>query len=171
MSTEWIFGYGSLVWRPAFEYLERSPAFVEGWTRRFWQASPDHRGTEEAPGRVVTLVPAKDQKCWGMAYRLPEASRAQTLAALDHREKAGYERVLTELHLRDGRRIEKVLFYVAARDNANFIEAQDAEEILSVIRVAHGPSGSNREYLLKLGEALRDLEVCDPHVERLLSLL
>ena len=171
MSEQWIFGYGSLVWRPAFSYLEKSPAFVEGWTRRFWQASPDHRGTEDSPGRVVTLVPAPREQCWGMAYRVSASVADATLKALDYREKAGYERVLARLNLSSGKFIDDVLFYVASQGNPNFVGAQDDEEILTVIRRAHGPSGSNREYLVRLGEALKALNVEDPHVERLVALL
>ena len=84
----WIFGYGSLLWRPGFRFAERQPAVLRGWMRRFWQASPDHRGAPEAPGRVVTLRRAADSSCWGMAFRVAGPDRADVLAALDHREKA-----------------------------------------------------------------------------------
>jgi cation transport regulator ChaC len=171
MSSQWIFGYGSLVWRPAFAYLEKAPAYVEGWTRRFWQASPDHRGTEASPGRVVTLVPSEGERCWGMAYRVSALVANATLAALDHREKAGYERVLARLTLADGKTVDEVLFYVAAEGNPNFIGEQDDEAIVSVIRSAHGPSGSNREYLLRLAQALAAMEVEDQHIAGLVKLL
>ena len=55
--ARWIFGYGSLVWRPAFPHAERRAANVRGWVRRFWQGSPEHRGVRDAPGRVLTLAP------------------------------------------------------------------------------------------------------------------
>lgn len=171
MSQQWIFGYGSLVWRPAFSYLEKTPAYVEGWTRRFWQASPDHRGTESSPGRVVTLVPSPGERCWGMAYRVCDSVAEETLAALDHREQAGYERVLARLNLKNGSAIDEVLFYVAAEGNPNFVGEQADQEIVAVIREAHGPSGSNREYLVKLGEALNVMDVDDIHIQRLLELL
>jgi cation transport regulator ChaC len=53
----YLFGYGSLVWRPDIVFDESHFGMVDGFVRRFWQASPDHRGTPESPGRVCTLVP------------------------------------------------------------------------------------------------------------------
>jgi len=72
----WIFAYGSLIFRPAFPFVERRRAFVRGWMRRFWQGSPDHRGVPDAPGRVVTLLPSEAETCGGCAYRI-EASFAE----------------------------------------------------------------------------------------------
>ena len=64
----WIFGYGSLIWRPDFDWIEAAPASIEGWERRFWQGSHDHRGVPDAPGRVVTLIPQANAYCDGMAH-------------------------------------------------------------------------------------------------------
>ena len=67
----WLFGYGSLIWRPASPFVERRPASARGYARRFWQGSTDHRGVPEAPGRVVTLLPSAGDRCEGVAYRVP----------------------------------------------------------------------------------------------------
>ena len=64
----WLFGYGSLIFKPDFPFLAQRTAYIGGWIRRFWQGSHDRRGTEAAPGRVVTLVPQPDAVCHGMAF-------------------------------------------------------------------------------------------------------
>jgi cation transport regulator ChaC len=84
-----IFGYGSLVWRPAFPHVERRAACVRGWARRFWQGSPDHRGVRDAPGRVLTLVPRPEALCWGVAYRIEAAAWEDVLAIRGARGRSG----------------------------------------------------------------------------------
>ena len=82
----WLFAYGSLIWRPAFPYVERQTGWVEGFARRFWQASTDHRGVPEAPGRVVTLVPEPGARCWGVAFRVAADTSEAVLETLDRRD-------------------------------------------------------------------------------------
>ena len=62
--TVHIFGYGSLTWKPDFEYDRSFVGYVKGYERRFWQASTYHRGTEENPGLCVTLTPAEEVGCF-----------------------------------------------------------------------------------------------------------
>lgn len=159
-----VFGYGSLVWRPALPFEQRRPARIRGWTRRFWQSSPDHRGTPEAPGRVVTLVPAEGADCWGMLYRVAAADAPTVVASLDHREKAGYERHRLPAWLADGSCVEGVLVYVAGPDNPDFIGPAPLAEMVEHVLRSVGPSGPNPEYVLHLAQALREMGAEDPHV-------
>lgn len=171
MNGPWIFGYGSLVWRPAFKHQRKEPAYIDGFERRFWQASPLHRGTELQPGRVVTLLPNPSARCWGMAYQVDADEADEILTALDHRERTGYERVRTTLHVRDVGPIEDVLLYIASAENQNYIGPESHEATAAVIRGAHGESGANREYLQKLAQGLSEMQVEDPHILELVALL
>jgi cation transport protein ChaC len=164
--SHWLFGYGSLIYKVDFPYIERLPAHIEGWERRFWQGSHDHRGTPDSPGRVVTLSPAHQLRCGGMAYCI----REDVFEHLDHREKNGYRRVDTEMFLADGREVVATV-YIAAEDNHAFLGAAPLADIAEQIRSSHGPSGANREYLLHLAQSLRELEIEDAHVFELEQLL
>jgi cation transport protein ChaC len=155
----WLFGYGSLIFKADFPYIERRPASIAGWTRRFWQGSHDHRGTETAPGRVVTLAPEAGAVCAGMAYLITP----EVFAHLDHREKNGYLRLAIEIAFDDGGS-EEGLVYIATEDNAAFLGAAPERDIARQIAASSGPSGRNRDYLMELAAALRALGKDDPHV-------
>lgn len=166
----WIFGYGSLVWRPAFPAVERVPAALAGWTRRLWQGSPDHRGVPGAPGRVATLVPAAHETVHGVASRVEPNALDDILTALDIREQAGYARHDLPVHLRDGRRVE-ALVYVATADNADWLGPATADAIAAHVARSHGPSGSNVEYVRRLSRALAELGRPDPHIAAVVAAL
>jgi cation transport protein ChaC len=166
----WIFGYGSLIWRVDFPFAQKQPAFIRGWSRRFWQGSTDHRGVPGAPGRVVTLIEAPGEICWGMAYRLEEETRKSVMDALDHREKGGYEQLTLTVHFEAGRSVEGIT-YLALPDNSNYLGEADLADTARQIHAASGPSGSNSEYLFELETALGQLSgKCpteDPHVSEI----
>jgi glutathione-specific gamma-glutamylcyclotransferase len=172
-SDVWIFGYGSLIFRPEFGYSERRVARLRGFERRFWQSSPDHRGTPEVPGRVVTLVENPSASVLGVAYLVRAAQAAQTLAELDERERAGYERIEVCLDFVEapfGR--APALVYQARAGNPGFVAHATNEQIAEIARVARGPSGDNASYVRRLAQSLRELGEDDPHVaaiERLLA--
>lgn len=155
----WLFGYGSLIYKADFPYIERQPARIHDWTRRFWQGSHDHRGTPDAPGRVATLIREPGAVCTGMAYLITP----EVFGQLDIREKNGYLRFATELSLADGSRTEG-LVYIATENNAAFLGSASELEIARHIAASAGPSGPNRDYLIRLAEALRELGIDDPHV-------
>jgi len=157
----WLFGYGSLLWRPDFPYEERVHGYIVGWARRFWQGSTDHRGVPGAPGRVVTLVPEVDAHCWGTAYRVAAGAQADVLSRLDGREQGGYERHVTTVH---AERAVEALVYIASPENENYLGPASIEAIADQVRSSRGPSGENLEYVLRLAEALREIGARDPHV-------
>lgn len=162
-SSIWLFGYGSLIWRPDFAFISSRVAWVNGWTRRFWQGSHDHRGMPDAPGRVVTLIPATDEKCGGMAFEIEAGVAEGIFKQLDHREKNGYERYHAPLYFDETHSVDGV-FYVAGVNNKAFLGPAPVDQIAAQIKRSHGPSGSNEEYLRNLADALRLHNIKDEHV-------
>lgn len=157
IDSVWLFGYGSLIYKVDFPFLEQKPATIRGWARRFWQGSHDHRGTPEAPGRVVTLIEQPGAVCKGMAFRVAP----KVFEHLDVREKNGYLRFSTTMTFEDGGQAEG-LVYIATEDNEAFLGEAPPEDIARQIAQALGPSGPNTDYLLRLAESLRALgDHCD----------
>jgi len=160
LDSVWLFGYGSLIYKADFPYLQRRPATIHGWQRRFWQGSHDHRGTPAAPGRVATLIEAAGETCVGMAYEVTP----DVFEHLDHREKNGYLRIATTFDWLEHNGSVEGLVYVAGPDNEAFLGPASIEEIAAHIHKSQGPSGPNSEYLLRLAASLRELNAQDQHV-------
>src|SRR6185312_6801690 len=81
----WVFGYGSLMWRPGFAYEEAQHARLTGYRRCFCIYSVYHRGTVERPGLVLGLD--RGGACEGIAYRVAGPDVAQTVGYLRAREQ------------------------------------------------------------------------------------
>lgn len=154
----WVFGYGSLIWKQDFPYLESRPGRVTGWARRFWQGSHDHRGVPDDPGRVVTLITMPDAYCDGMAFLV----EPDVFVHLDRREKNGYERRTVDIEFAGGA-VEGVV-YRAAEHNHAFLGPAPLADMAAQINRSVGPSGANRDYVLALARALRALSFADEHV-------
>ena len=162
----WVFAYGSLIFRPGFEFLQQVPAQVSGYARRFWQGSPDHRGTPLNPGRVVTLVEVADQECEGVAFEVDDALTGDVLAYLDDRESGGYERLIVQ-PLLDSGGIVDAWTWIAPASNLNFLGDATPAMMVQQILGACGQSGANRDYVLKLANNLAKLGIEDEHVRAL----
>ncbi|TXD36646.1 gamma-glutamylcyclotransferase [Lujinxingia vulgaris] len=162
----WIFGYGSLIWRPGFAFEARQPGLIRGFRRVFYQGSPDHRGVPNAPGRVVTLLPDPGATTFGVAFKLGASESARILQQLDVREQGGYERHLLPVFAPDQNAplIDEALVYLAGVDNPHYLGEAPVEAIADHVLRSHGPSGPNTEYVLRLAEALRAEGAHDPHV-------
>jgi cation transport protein ChaC len=169
--AHWVFGYGSLVWRPGFRYLESAPACVHGFARRFWQGSPDHRGVPHAPGRVVTLVPVPDGACRGVVYRVPAEDWEAVTRDLDEREIGGFDRHTLEVRVADARPARPALTWVAGEANPNYLGPAPVAEIAAQVRCSRGRSGTNTEYVLRLADWLRANDAVDDHVFAVADLL
>ena len=152
---DWIFGYGSLIWRPDFPFVDRRVGWIEGWRRIFYQGSTDPRGVPGAPGRVVTLLPEPDARVFGVSYKIDPQVRSEVLGALDYREKGGYARYTERFFQKEISSPLDVLVYIATTENENYLGHAPANEIAAQIHASRGPSGDNDEYLLELAEALR----------------
>lgn len=155
----WVFGYGSLIYKVDFDYIECQNAHILDYERRFWQGSHDHRGTPENPGRVLTLHSIKGARCFGRAFKVEH----QVFEHLDHREKNGYLRHQMTIRLTDNRDVQG-LVYIASPDNAAYLGESSLQEIAWHIHNSAGPSGENRDYVYQLADALRDLDEVDEHV-------
>ncbi|KAF0694344.1 Aste57867_14755 [Aphanomyces stellatus] len=173
---------GSIVWKTDFPIEDSFFGYVDGWHRRFWQGSPDHRGVPGALGRVVTLIHSNDMpqfadrdphydasapaKTWGRIYRVPKDEVPAILAQLDHREKAGYDRAEVDVHCADGN-VRRALVFIATPDNTDFLGPAPLPDMAHEIATRVGPSGPNVEYFLNLCRCMRDINVVDKHLDDL----
>lgn len=115
-------------------------------------------GLEHDPGRVVTLVTAPGEDCYGRAFLV----EPEVFEHLDHREKNGYERIAVEITFESGS-VQGVV-YRASESNPAYLGPAPADEMAAQINRCVGPSGSNRDYVLELARALRSMGYSDPHV-------
>lgn len=166
----WVFGYGSIIWKPDMPYVAAYSACAKGWARRFWQGSHDHRGTPDAPGRVLTLVPMEGQRCDGRVFGIPEKEVDETLEQLDYREKNGYQRQQLLVETAELGRLE-ALTYIAPENNVAWLGDAPSRVIANQISHSFGPSGTNSDYVLSLHDALVAGNIGDEHVAEIAALL
>ena len=166
----WVFGYGSLMWRPGFPYLERRPAVHHGRRRAFCIYSVHHRGTPARKGLVLGL--AQGGAVRGAAYHVAEADWAETYAYLMEREQPTetYLEHYARARLDDGRLVQALTF-LSDRGHPQWAGDLSLEAQADLIAGASGLSGRNVDYLADLVEHLRAEGVADRTMERLLELV
>eukprot|EP01091_Cochliopodium_minus_P021487 TRINITY_DN9861_c0_g1_i1.p1 TRINITY_DN9861_c0_g1~~TRINITY_DN9861_c0_g1_i1.p1 ORF type:complete len:355 (-),score=92.79 TRINITY_DN9861_c0_g1_i1:56-1030(-) len=181
----WIFGYGSLIYKNNdFKWKKKTEGYVKGYVRRFFQGSTDHRGTEENPGRVVTLLKREEyysllpktvitnldeieEETWGVAFCIDKDDKEEIFSHLDHREKDGYSRYNVDIYTKDNKgepSIKNAITFVATTQNIRFTGYHDEKFISDIIYRSAGPSGQNKDYLYQLYHSLLTMGVNDPHI-------
>ncbi len=177
MSGEtWVFGYGSLIWKPGFDFAERRLAVLPGYRRSFCMASMRYRGTPEAPGLVLALDREPGAQCVGVAYRIATEASAGTVAYLRERELIAYayneERLPVALGDGDGDgEVVEAICYVMNREHPQYRGGLSLEAQAEVIARAAGPMGPNVEYLMNTVAGLAALGLDDPDLSMLADLV
>ncbi len=164
MGDFWVFGYGSLIWRPGFAHVETRRARLYGYRRSLCVYSFVHRGTRQRPGLVLGLD--RGGSCIGLAYRVPGNLRGEVLSYLRERElvTSVYLERMLNVRLDDGGTVQAVA-YIVDRQHEQYAGALDAVEAAKVVRGAVGQSGNNEDYVLSTLEHLEALGIRDHWLE------
>lgn len=171
MEQFWVFGYGSLMWRPGFAFLRSEAGLVHGFHRSLCVYSYVHRGTPERPGLVLGLD--RGGSCHGLAFEVDPRLKEETLAYLRAREQVTsvyLERVKTVSLLGTGRSVNAVT-YVVDRSHRQFAGKLDDEALEFHVRHGHGVSGHCIDYVTSTLAHLRDMGIHDQALERLAARL
>lgn len=166
----WVFGYGSLIWRPGFAFSEQRPARIVGAHRSLCVYSWVHRGTRERPGLVLGLD--RGGTCRGIAFRVEEAEREAVIDYLRAREQvtAVYLERTRTIRFDDGAGDEAVT-YLVDRAHDQYAGKLDEATQLTLVEAAEGRSGPNRDYVINTAEHLEELGMADRRLSRLAARL
>jgi cation transport protein ChaC len=166
----WVFGYGSLMWRPGFPFLERRHAHLHGYHRALCVYSHVHRGTPERPGLV--LGPDRGGRCHGVAFRVAPEEAAETVQYLREREQVTAVYVERRLPVRlAGGETVAALAYVVDRGHPQYAGRLPQEDSLRLVRQGVGVSGANPDYVRSTHRHLLEMGVTDPVLAQLAAAL
>jgi glutathione-specific gamma-glutamylcyclotransferase len=162
----WVFGYGSLMWRPGFAFDERHAATVHGFHRALCVYSHVHRGTPSLPGLVMGLD--RGGSCRGLAYRVAPAHAEATVSYLRAREQVTsvYVERCLPIRLHDGR-TRIALTYIVDRTHRQYAGRLAEDDLLTIVSQGVGQSGANPDYVIRTEAQLVEIGVRDPVLQRL----
>jgi cation transport protein ChaC len=166
----WVFGYGSLMWRPGFEFIEQVPARLIGEHRALCVYSFDHRGTPEKPGLVLDRGGA----CRGVAFRVAAGLRDATVDYLRSREQTThvYREVMRSVWLEnEARQRVSALAYVVDRGHVQYAGRLSLADQLRFVQQGHGRSGNNRDYVLATVKSIEAQGFRDAQLHQLAAML
>ncbi|MBX5161844.1 MULTISPECIES: gamma-glutamylcyclotransferase [unclassified Rhizobium] len=168
MDEIWVFGYGSLMWNPGFEFMERAEALIYGYRRSLCVRSFVHRGTRDSPGLVLGLD--RGGACRGMAFRISPEKWDEVIDYLRARELVTnvYLERRVRLQLAGGCRVEAVT-YIADRDHEQYAGTLDAFEAARVVSQAKGQSGPNDAYVFNTAMHLKQMGIRDHWLEQVVD--
>ncbi len=166
----WVFGYGSLMWRPGFPYVERHRAHLYGYHRSLCVFSHVHRGTPEHPGLVLGLD--RGGRCHGVAFRVAAEEAEATIQYLREREQvtAVYLEAVRKVRFPDGS-TAPALTYLVDRAHPQYAGKLDEDDQFRIVAEAHGKSGANRDYVINTAAHLHELGMPDAVLSRLAARL
>jgi glutathione-specific gamma-glutamylcyclotransferase len=168
--SRWVFGYGSLIWRPGFPFVQSEPARLEGWHRSLCVLSHIYRGTPDCLGLVFGLD--EGGYCDGVAFEVAAVDWPQTYTYLTDRELVTtiYREAKLPVLLASGRTVE-ALTYVVDRDHPQYAGLKTTAEILDHVRQGQGQAGSCVDYVTSTAQHLAALGIPDGDLDALVALL
>lgn len=161
----WVYAYGSLIWRPDFDFQERRLATLRGHHRALCLWSRVNRGTPECPGLVFGLD--RGGSCRGVVYRLAGNSVPDFFPALWNREMSTGAYLPRWINCTTDQGPVRALVFIMNRDNPAYIPALPEPELLAIVRRASGNCGPCTDYVIQTARALRETGIRDARLERI----
>lgn len=165
----WVFGYGSLIWNPAFHYSERRTALVHGFHRQFCLWARAGRGSPERPGLMLALE--RGGSVHGVAYRLAHTHVESELDVVWRREMLTMAYRPVWVAARTPKGIEHAIAFIVNRAHERYVPGLNADAIARYLASGAGPLGRCRDYLFDTVAHLRELGIRDRRLEALAALV
>jgi cation transport protein ChaC len=161
----WVFGYGSLMWNPAFAYAERRVGVLRGWHRRFCLWLEMGRGTPNNPGLMLALD--RGGMCRGVAFRIPAETARSELLLIWRREMFGTAYNARWVQIRMNEASVPAVTFVVNRAHPRYAGRINDAQAAAHIATASGSLGSCASYLHNTLDHLRSLGIRDSGLQRI----